>query len=147
MFSCSHFSNFLSDPIGKQSAMSKRGQEATSGTETNGSNEDVTRQLGVAQPVDEGQGSQTCTRRLVQTATPRTVFQNVKYTNHQYITEVFHFLQKKLEITAGLSTLSVEALETNVLMWGVFISSSMKAVIHLGPNCLANLEVHKNTNF
>ena len=28
MFSCSHFSNFLSDPIGKQ--MSKRGQEATS---------------------------------------------------------------------------------------------------------------------
>ena len=30
MFSCIHFSNFLSDPIGKQSAMSKRGQEATS---------------------------------------------------------------------------------------------------------------------
>ena len=30
MFSCSHFSNFLSDPIGKQSAMSKRGQEAPS---------------------------------------------------------------------------------------------------------------------
>ena len=31
MFSCSHFSDFLSDPIRKQSAMSKRGQEATSG--------------------------------------------------------------------------------------------------------------------
>ena len=30
MFSCRHFSNFLSNPIGKQSAMSKRGQEATS---------------------------------------------------------------------------------------------------------------------
>ena len=31
MFSCSHFSDFLSDDrIGKQSAMSKRGQEATS---------------------------------------------------------------------------------------------------------------------
>ena len=30
MFSCSHFSDFLSDPIGKQNAMSKRGQEATS---------------------------------------------------------------------------------------------------------------------
>ena len=30
MFSCSHVSHFLSDPIGKQSAMSKRGQEATS---------------------------------------------------------------------------------------------------------------------
>ena len=30
MFSCSHFSNFLSDPIRTQSAMPKRGQEATS---------------------------------------------------------------------------------------------------------------------
>ena len=30
MFSCSLFFNFLSDPIGKQSATSKRGQEATS---------------------------------------------------------------------------------------------------------------------
>ena len=28
--SCSHFSNFLSDPLRKQSAMSKRGQETTS---------------------------------------------------------------------------------------------------------------------
>ena len=30
MFSCSHFRNFLADPIGKQSAMSKSGQEVTS---------------------------------------------------------------------------------------------------------------------
>ena len=30
MFSCSHFSNFLFDPIRKQSAMSNRGQEGTS---------------------------------------------------------------------------------------------------------------------
>ena len=29
MFSCSHFSDFLSDPIGMQSAMSKNGQDAT----------------------------------------------------------------------------------------------------------------------
>ena len=54
MFSCSHFSNFLSDPIGKQSVMSKRGQEATSSgrftdgeTKTNDSGEGETRQLGV----------------------------------------------------------------------------------------------------
>ena len=31
MFLCSHFSDFLSNAIGKQSSMSKRGQEATSG--------------------------------------------------------------------------------------------------------------------
>ena len=27
------------------------------------------------------------------------------------------------------------------------MSSSMRAAIHLGPNCLANLEVYKNTSF
>ena len=36
MFSCSHFSNFLSDPIGEQSAMSKGGQEATQRRFTDG---------------------------------------------------------------------------------------------------------------
>ena len=41
----------------------------------------------------------------------------------------------------------MEALKTNVLIWRMFMSSSMKAAIHLGPNCLANLEVYKNTNF
>ena len=34
MYSCSHFSDFLSDPIGKQSVMSRRGQEATSGEDS-----------------------------------------------------------------------------------------------------------------
>ena len=41
----------------------------------------------------------------------------------------------------------MEALKTNVLIWGMFMSSSMKAATHLGPNYLANLEVYKNTNF
>ena len=43
----------------------------------------------------------TSTRKLVRTATPRTKFQNRKYTNHQYMTKIFHFLKKKLGITAG----------------------------------------------
>ena len=33
----------------------------------------------------------TSTRKLVQTATRRTEFQNMMYTNHQYMTKVFHF--------------------------------------------------------
>ena len=70
----------------------------------------------------------------------------MKYTNHQYMTKIFHFLQKNLEITASNSTFSMEALKTNVLIWRMFMSSSMKAAIHLGPNYLANLEVYKNTN-
>ena len=36
------------------------------------------------------------TRTLVRTATPRTGFQIMKYTNHQYMTKIFHFLQKEV---------------------------------------------------
>ena len=170
MFSCSHFSNYLSDPIGKQSAMSKRGQRATS---SKGSlmakrktmvpakarpvnlvlrspwsaRENPPQDLGYpVNPanVDEGQGSHTrrfvrttqnpevecsqvrrqekaqnsdswkqgdkeessnstSTRRLVRAATPRTEFQNMKYTKHQCMTKIFNFLQKKLGITTGYS--------------------------------------------
>ena len=80
-------------------------------------------------------------------ATPRSHFQNIKHTNHQYMTSVFHLLQRKLGLTAGYSTLTMEALKTNVLIWGMFMSSSMKAAIRLGSNHLANLEDYKNTNF
>ena len=58
MFSCSHFRNFLSDPIGKQSAMSKRSESdfqwrfSDGETKTNGSSEDKIRQLGVAQSME-----------------------------------------------------------------------------------------------
>ena len=31
------------------------------------------------------------TRRFVRAATPRTEFQNTKYTNHQYMTKIFYF--------------------------------------------------------
>ena len=36
---------------------------------------------------------------------------------------------------------------TNFLMWELFVSSSMKAAIYLGPNYAENLGVHKNTDF
>ena len=39
------------------------------------------------------------------------------------------------------------AYKTNVLIWRMFMSSSMKAAIHLGPNYLTNVEIYKNTNF
>ena len=84
--------------------------------------------------------------QLVQGATPRTEFRNVQYTNRQYITKIFQFLQKKLGITAGYSTFTMEALNTHVLIWGMFMSSSMKAAIHHGPNLFVefgDLQEHK----
>ena len=141
MFSCSHFSNFLSDPIGKQSAMSKRGQEATS-SEGSPKAKPKTMVPAKTRPVnlvlrspwsarvnppqdlgylvdsvnaDEGQVSQTCARKLVRTTrSPEVESSEVRR-------------QEKLR--------------------RMFVSSSMKAAIHLGPNYLANLEVYKNTNF
>ena len=41
----------------------------------------------------------------------------------------------------------IEAMKTNLMMWGSFMPSAMKAAIHLGPTCTENLEIYKNTNF
>ena len=57
------------------------------------------------------------TRKLVQAATARTEFQNTKFTNYQYMTQIFHFLQKKLGITEADSTFSMAELKTHVLIW------------------------------
>ena len=38
-------------------------------------------------------------------------------------------------------------LEDNVLIWGLFLSTTMKAAVHLGPHYTAFLQVYKNTNF
>ena len=71
----------------------------------------------------------------------------MRISNHQFFTEVFQQLQIKLEITKGHSPFATEAIKTSVLMWGLFMSSSMKAAMHLGPTFSENLEVYKNTNF
>ena len=207
MFSCRHFSNFLSDPIRKQSAMSKRGQEATSSEglpmakpkpmnsamaksrpmslvlqiplgarkkppqdlsnpvnrvnvekEQDGApcirklmrnpSQDPIEYPQVKRPEntqnadswkqedrDESSGS-TSTRKLGGEHTKE--FHNMWISNHQCLTKVFQHLQKKLRITTGHSTFAIESIRTNVSIWGLFMSSSMKAAINL---------VCKNTNF
>ena len=37
--------------------------------------------------------------------------------------------------------------KTNILIWTLFMSASMKAAIHMGPDYTEILEVYKNTNF
>ena len=74
-------------------------------------------------------------------------FHNMRISSRQYLTKVFQCLQKKLAITTGYSTFATEAIKTNVLIWRSFMSPSIKAAIHLGPNYLENLEVNKSTNF
>ena len=127
MFSSSHFSNFLSDPIRKQSAMSKRGQTATSSegspmvkpkpmipakarpiNSPRSARENPPQDLGYPvnrENVDAGQGDHTSTKKLVRAVNTRTEF-------HQFLTKVFQSLQKKSGITTGYSTCAMEAIKT-----------------------------------
>ena len=72
-----------------------------------------------------------------------------KHEDHKssLLDESFPVFAKESGNPTGYPTFAREAMKTNVLMWGSFMSSSLKAAIHRGPNYLANLEVYKNTNF
>ena len=41
----------------------------------------------------------------------------------------------------------MDAYKTNVFIWGLFLTSSMIAAIHLWPNYVSNSEIYKNTKF
>ena len=71
----------------------------------------------------------------------------IKISNYQYAAKVFQYLKNRLGITENSSTVEIEALKTNVLMWVLFMASTMKAASHLGPSYTANLEAYQNTNF
>ena len=64
----------------------------------------------------------------------------MKYTNHQYITKVFHFVQNKLLITAKHSMFAREVFKR----WRMFMPSSLNSAVR--PNSLPNFEIYKNTN-
>ena len=69
----------------------------------------------------------------------------MEYTNHQYMSKIFQFLQNRLGMSASDATITMQAYKTNVLTWRMFMSSLMKAAIHFGPRYLANSEIYKNT--
>ena len=56
---------------------------------------------------------------------------------HHCFGKVYHFLQKKLDVTDS----SIEELgsaKTNILLWKLFMSSSTKAAVHLGQKDVEN---------
>ena len=70
---------------------------------------------------------------------------NVQISDCRYLEKVFKNLQKKLNLAENAPPI-IEALKTNVLIWGLFMTTTMKAAIHLGPNYTENLEVFRNTS-
>ena len=58
---------------------------------------------------------------------------------------------KKSSGTCDRSCISLKIMigieANNLLIWGLFMASTMKAAVHLGPNYTENMEVCKNANF
>ena len=74
-------------------------------------------------------------------------FHNMQISHYRYFENVFKNLQKKLSLAGDAPPIRIEELKTSVLIWGLFMSTAMKAAIHLGPNYNEYLEVCSNTNF
>ena len=92
---------------------------------------------------DERTYSDSKSSRKLAASSPE--LKNMEWTNHHYMSKIFQCLQKKLEMSATNATFSMDAYKTNVLMLRVFMTSSMKAAIHLGPNFKSNSEIYKSS--
>ena len=75
-----------------------------------------------------GKYTETCTVSVSKSRVPKHEVHEPSIND-----EDLPFPTKEVGITAGYSTCALGALETNVLIWRMFMSSSMKAAIHLGP--------------
>ena len=82
----------------------------------------------------------SCTRK-------RDASSPMRFTDHQYMGKTFQCTQKEFARSAINATFSMESYHANVLTWRMFMASSMKAAIHLGPDFQKNLVIYKNTRF
>ena len=83
----------------------------------------------------------------IQIERTRLELHNMQISDHRYLEKVFKKLRKKLKIAEEAPVLGIEALKTNDLIWGFFLSTTTKAAVHLGPIYIENLEVYRNTHF
>ena len=65
----------------------------------------------------------------------------IKY--YSYLSKVFTFLQQKLVVQKGCETFGIQASKTNIMMLGMFVSSSIRAAIYYKEN----LETYKLMDF
>ena len=70
--------------------------------------------------------------------------ENMRFSEYPYVEKVYRCVQKKLGRAPMNSPFSVDSYKNNVLAWRLFMTSSMKAAIHLGRNFQENSEIYKN---
>ena len=66
---------------------------------------------------------------------------NVQISDQRYLEKVCKNLRQKLNLAEEAPVLD---LKTNVLIWGLLVSTTMKAAVHVGPNYIDNSEVFTN---
>ena len=73
--------------------------------------------------------------------------ENMKFSIYPYVQKIFQSMQKKLGRSSFHATFTVDSYKNNMLAWRMFMTSSMKAAIHLGSDFLGNSEIYKHTKF
>ena len=112
--------------------------------------QDDTLSSGTRKMVRSGESASSAgTRQLVrgddiQIGRRRLEFHNLQVSDCRHLEKVFKNMRQKLTLAELAPVLE---LKTNVLIWGLFKSTTMKAAVHLGPNYNEILEVSRNTNF
>ena len=72
----------------------------------------------------------------------RLDYHNIQISDYLYVGKVFENLRKKLRLSS--CTLDVK---TNVLIWGLYMSTTTNSSVRLGLQDQENLVAYKNTNF
>ena len=86
-------------------------------------------------------------RGRYQHRTVSSEMENMIFSNKPYVEKVYQCVQKELGRAPINSTFAVDSYRNNVLAWGLFMTSSMKAAIHLGRSFQDNSEIYKNMKF
>ena len=74
----------------------------------------------------------------------RLVFHTMQISDYRSVEKVFRNLRPKLTLSEDAQVFD---LKINVLILRLFMSTTMKASVHLGPNYNQNLKGYRNTNF
>ena len=135
-------SNSLGNPELEHGGVSSRGRKLTQNTNQNPTMSSQERQQDDTQSSSAKQAERG---EDIHMGRSRREFHNMQISDYRYLVKVFRNLRKKLNLTEDSSMIGIEALKTNVLMWGLFMSATMKAAIHLGPNHIENLEVYRKS--
>ena len=85
--------------------------------------------------------------RTVDTTDTEMEYCNMTIKYYSYLSKSSRSYNNKLVVQKGCETFGIQASKTNIMMLGMFLSSSMRAAVHLHVNYEENLETYKLMDF